>query len=381
MSTARPKLLMVSRSTPLHPGAGGMEEISWQLARDLCDEWAVEVLTSPIPGHKQDAFVDGITVRAVARGRPGRYGPAWWWQSARDRAARDADVVLSVSAGATAMLWRRTPVFIFQAHGTALAEAAATLRLRPRLWAAKAVRSLWWAAVDSVVYRRADVVVAASEHVRTGLVRPFYRRAWTRTRLLVIANGVPGPTLGEDAPRRAAGADIVAVTVSRLTHQKGVDRCIGAMVHAHERTELVVVGEGDEAAGLRAQAERLGVAERVRFVGRLSRGDVVGVLSTADIFVFPARGVEREGLPLALLEALASGVPVLVPVESKWPDDLSAVVEFVDMDDPEKLAREIAAKSRKRSSTSLLPRRYSADGMHDAYRELLAGLLSDRAVN
>jgi glycosyltransferase involved in cell wall biosynthesis len=84
-------------------------------------------------------------------------------------------------------------------------------------------------------------------------------------------------------------------------------------------------------------------------------------------------------LPLAPLEALAAGVPVLVPVESRWPDDLSAVFDFVEMGDPEKLAQEITEGVSRRSSVSLLPRRYSADGMRDEYRELLGGLLRDRA--
>ena len=376
--TVRPKLLVVSRSTPLHAGAGGMEEISWQLARALSAEWSVEVLTTPIPGRGRVSRLDGVTLHTVARGRPGRYGPAWWWQSARHRAAADADVVLSVSAGATAMLWRRRPAFVLQAHGTALAEAAATLRLRPRLWVAKVLRSMWWAAVDSSVYRRVDVVVAASEHVRAALLQPFYRGAWKRGRLAVIPNGVCEPVLDADVQRRSAQAGVVTIAVSRLTRQKGVDRCVDAMAQTPESTRLVVVGDGPEATALRVQANRLGVTDRVVFAGRRARDDVTAALAAADVFVFPAREVAREGLPLALLEALAAGLPVLVPVASRWPDDLSAVFDFVDMDDPEKLARQIAEAASRRSAVSLLPRRYSADGMYDAYQTVLGELLHDR---
>lgn len=150
------------------------------------------------------------------------------------------------------------------------------------------------------------------------------------------------------------------------------------MAQTPESTRLVVVGDGPEATALRVQADRLGVTDRVVFAGRRTRDDVTAALAAADVFVFPAREVAREGLPLAVLEALAVGLPVLVPVGSRWPDDLSAVFDVVDMNDPEELARQIAEAASRRSSVSLLPRRYCADGMRDAYQALLGELLRGR---
>jgi glycosyltransferase involved in cell wall biosynthesis len=70
---------------------------------------------------------------------------------------------------------------------------------------------------------------------------------------------------------------------------------------------LVVVGEGPEESALRGLGESLGVADRVRFLG--ARGDVPRLLAAFDAFALTSR---MEGLPLALLEAMAVGVPVLV---------------------------------------------------------------------
>lgn len=370
-----PKLLIVTRSTPLHPGAGGMEEISWQLAEQLSATWDVHVLTTPIAGHDSPTVRDGVTVHTVKRGRPGRYGLAWWSQTAHHPAARDANVVLSVSAGATAMTWRRRPAFVFQAHGNALSEALATLRSRPRLWPLKAARSLWWAGVDSITYRRMDVVAAASDHVRDGLLRRFYRGTWERTRLEVIPNGVHAPAAPAERDQPSTGDKIVAVTVSRLSRQKGVDRVIAALSDAPDHVMLLVVGDGEEELSLREQAARLGVADRVHFAGRLDRADVADALAAADVFVFPARNTEREGLPISILEALASGLPVLVPAESTWPDDLAEVMESIEMDDTTALAAALAAKIGPRTHVSTLPRPYSGDGMADAYRDLFDSLL------
>ena len=69
---------------------------------------------------------------------------------------------------------------------------------------------------------------------------------------------------------------------------------------------LVLVGSGTETEALRARAERSGVAAKVLILG--SRNDVPSFLAVADLFVFPSL---YEGLPLALAEAMAAGLPII----------------------------------------------------------------------
>ena len=81
-----------------------------------------------------------------------------------------------------------------------------------------------------------------------------------------------------------------------------------------ERIELDLVGGGALREELDALARRLGLAGRVRFRGPLPEPEVAALLDRADLFVLPsvvARDGQMEGLPVALMEALACGVPAV----------------------------------------------------------------------
>ena len=100
------------------------------------------------------------------------------------------------------------------------------------------------------------------------------------------------------------------ISVGRLTYQKGHTFLLQAMPAVLERfpnTHLALAGDGPLRADLEAEAARLGIQDRVHFLG--VRGDVPELLAAADVFVMPSRW---EGLPLALLEAMNAGKPVVV---------------------------------------------------------------------
>ena len=73
--------------------------------------------------------------------------------------------------------------------------------------------------------------------------------------------------------------------------------------------ELTVVGDGRYQAELEARAAQLGLGQRVRFLGRLPAGEAVRAeMKRADVFILPSR---QEGLPRAMVEAMALGLPCL----------------------------------------------------------------------
>jgi glycogen synthase len=122
------------------------------------------------------------------------------------------------------------------------------------------------------------------------------------TRLVRIPNGValaPAPAV------RPAGPGPTLLYVGRLQHAKGADHLVEALADVPEAI-LLLAGEGPDRAALEARVGELGLSERVRFLGR--RDDVAGLLRGATAFVLPSRS---EGLSNALLEALASGAPVV----------------------------------------------------------------------
>ena len=99
------------------------------------------------------------------------------------------------------------------------------------------------------------------------------------------------------------------MTVGRFSEQKGHRYLLAAIpdvLARHPATYFLWAGEGDLEADLRAEARRLGLEGQVRFLGR--RDDVPHLLAAADPFVLPSL---FEGLPLAVLEAMAARLPVV----------------------------------------------------------------------
>ena len=132
--------------------------------------------------------------------------------------------------------------------------------------------------------------------------------------LMVIPNGVDvsrfehvpatdSTSLGLAPGRRAI------VFVGRLDVQKGIDALLEQLPRvfaSQESHDLLLVGSGPEEPNLRRQVEKLGIGGRVHFAGR--RSDVPAILAASDVLVLPSRW---EGMPNVLLEAMASGKPVV----------------------------------------------------------------------
>ncbi len=167
----------------------------------------------------------------------------------------------------------------------------------------------WWLGhVDAYVATTAEIAAALEgegypasrlarlpNFVDTTLFRPFDPRAREAAREALDLRG-----------------RTVVVCSGRLTRRKNVDLLLDAFARACARARpaapplLVLLGDGPERAGLEARAARDDLRGRVRFGG--FRDDVGRWLGAADLFVLPSR---LEGLPNALLEAMAAGLPVL----------------------------------------------------------------------
>lgn len=131
-------------------------------------------------------------------------------------------------------------------------------------------------------------------------------------KLVVIPNGVEVSDV-EPVPRQALGVPADGYLVGcagRLSVEKGFDRVIEALAQPElrqRRIHLVLAGEGPMREALTALAARLGVADRVRLLGY--RDDLPRVLRALDTFVLAS---VHEGMPNALMEAMAQGVPCIV---------------------------------------------------------------------
>lgn len=99
----------------------------------------------------------------------------------------------------------------------------------------------------------------------------------------------------------------VLATVGALIPRKGQSFAIEALAQLPGAI-LVLAGKGEDENALKSQAERLGVADRVRFLGAVPHGELPVLLNAADVFVLPS---SSEGLANAWVEALACGTPVV----------------------------------------------------------------------
>lgn len=126
-------------------------------------------------------------------------------------------------------------------------------------------------------------------------------------KILVIHNGID-PSFGEIGFPLEKQHPTIGV-VGRLTAQKGIFYLISAIpiiAEKHKDIKVLIVGTGEEELVLRDLAEKIGVLEKIEFLGYV--GDVAPVMSSMDIFVLPS---VWEGFPYVLLEAMLLRKPVV----------------------------------------------------------------------
>ena len=133
----------------------------------------------------------------------------------------------------------------------------------------------------------------------------------------------------------------VLISVGALVERKGMHRvidCLPELINRHADLHYVIVGgaspEGDNRAELDAQAVRLGLGERVHFLGALPPDELKWALSASDVFVLATR---NEGWANVFLEAMACGLPVVTTdvggnAEVVCRDELGSIVPFGDAD-------------------------------------------------
>lgn len=176
--------------------------------------------------------------------------------------------------------------------------------------------------------------VVANSHGLADLAR----RAAGATPIDIIPNGVDTDRF-VPAARRPPSDSVRLCFVGRLVRQKGLDILLAALAKLPPTApwRLTLVGDGPERPELSARADRLGFADRIHFAGWTSRDALPGLLAAHDLFVFPSRD---EGMPNAVLEAMAAGLPVIATAiagseELVLPDQTGLLVP---PDDPDALA-------------------------------------------
>jgi glycosyltransferase involved in cell wall biosynthesis len=250
--------------------------------------------------HVADLDETGVPVRCLHAAAS--WDPRWWWRLRRLLATERPDVVHSHS-----------PV---PAIGARLAVRTMRPRNRPRLVTTE--HNVWeshkrvTAQVDAWTAGLDDAHVAVSEAVRDSMP-PRLRRRTEVVRHGIDVQSVRARAVGARSAARCelgiADDEVLVVTVANLRVTKGYTdllRAASHVVRGFGGSRFVAVGQGPDEEELRALHARLGLGDRFLFLGY--RDDAVQIMAAADLFCLASR---HEGLPLALMEALALGLPIV----------------------------------------------------------------------
>lgn len=316
------RLLALTTSYPLHPG-GSAGVFVQSLYRRLSERYTIDVVCPADTKVAQTSFNDftatDIRVHAV------RYLPKAW----RTLAQQAGGVLLSVKrapwracllpALLGALFWRclmrAGEADLIHANWTVcgvMAGIVGRLRRKPVITTlrgsdvARAEHSWLDRVILSLAVRTSVTVICVSEAMAERARRQFPHRA---TDIRACLNGVDEAFFRiVRTPPDGDGLRVLAV--GNLIRLKGFDVLIEAVARARDRDRMKVciVGDGVEEEALHALAAARGVSACFEFAGRLPVADMPGRFADADVLVLSSYS---EGRPNVVVEALASGLPVI----------------------------------------------------------------------
>jgi len=226
-------------------------------------------------------------------------------------------------------------------------------------------------------FRRFDAVVAVSRP----LARDLERTGVPSVRVHMVPNAWPAsdpPPL----PRDQARAQLAVPNgrfhvgwVGRLTPEKGADVLLAALARLTDLPVVAsVVGDGRGRPALEQLAARLGLGDRVRWLGNVA--EAARLFAAFDVFALSSR---TEGTPIVLFEAMAARTPIVASAVGGVPDVLSPQEALlVGADDPAALARAIrsvhadpaAAADRARRANERLAREFAPGPWLEQYERI-----------
>jgi glycosyltransferase involved in cell wall biosynthesis len=280
-------------------------------------------------------------------------------------------------------LVQRTGVDVVHAHGykadiyafLALRTSGVSLVSTCHNWIDSDQKLSFYGTLDRLILRGYAQVVAVSDEVRQRLLKSGVKvnkvsmiRNGIDLRPFDCASAVVRHELGWDAEQ-------IVGFVGRLSREKGADIFLDAAARVLAQcpdTKFVVAGDGPDRAELDALIDKLGIRDSVRMLGRCD--DMPGVYASLDIMVSASR---TEGLPIAILEGMASRLPLVATAVG----DVPTVIQdghtgvLAPAEDPASLAAAIvellrdAAKRKQLGSAAreLVENEFSAERMAADY--------------
>lgn len=325
------RIAFFARNTVAHPNPGGMETSFASMARLLANEGYTLALVTTVGFAETDEFAKLFDqVWVLPRTRVGSYSREWW-RATRGRGGWEdwrPDVVIGIGdagGGYASRPSSRNTVFVTHCHGTPLMEAASALSAGGAMSIPRAALNIARLPSRSRYYRASSVVWAVSERVAASVAG--IARGGPPIRIL--PNAIDPDRYEPSIELRSAvrselglpAAARVGLYLGRLDRQKGIDIAIKAMAKGGSPDFLLIAGKGTFEGTTRTLVARSDLTGRVLMLGHVMPSKVRELLTASDVLLLPTR--RREGLPMVILEAAASGLAVVASRTAAIPADLA----------------------------------------------------------
>jgi len=278
---------------------GGMEIAAYNTAKYLSKRGhEVHVITSLNNELPKESICDGFCTHRIRLWKT-KIGVILFWINiflALKKICPDIIHIHSISSGLPGLLSKkiwRIP-YIVTCHGSDVYLS----------WKFKKIRA-------KLVLKDADMVIALTEYMQKEIQKLYSKK------VVVIPNGIEldcFDVLPKEEIRTKLGIkedEKILIFVGTLRSIKGVKYLIQAMksiIQQDPKIKLMLVGDGEEKQSLKALSKELNIEKNIKFVGEVPHKNISEYLAAADIFVLPSLS---EGFSIVVLEAMASGLPIV----------------------------------------------------------------------
>ncbi|MEK9175388.1 MAG: glycosyltransferase family 4 protein [Patescibacteria group bacterium] len=327
------KPIILVFTTAYKPFVGGAELAIQEIATRLKDKYDFIILTARLrrASRKEEIYTEGTVIR-LGIGTPiidKLLLPFFAFFAARKIINQHKRVVLwsvmisyaSISAYFVKIFYNHIPFVL-------------TIQEGNREWE-KFPSKLWWH-----IFCKTKLI----NHITaiSNFLKDRAREKGYKGKISIVPNGVDEKLLTlstKRSDRQMADGPQIIFSTSRLVYKNGIDIVLDACAKLKDKFnfKLILAGDGEESQKLKLQSQRLGIEDRMEFLGGVQHQQLQEYYAKADIFVRPSRS---EGLGISFLEAMAAGLVTIGTPVGGIPDFLEdgKTGFFAKLEDAENLA-------------------------------------------
>ena len=172
------------------------------------------------------------------------------------------------------------------------------------------------------LFKKGDLCIPISEHMKCQLIS----LGCNEKKIILHRIGVDTKRFSFRPCRLPKDGIVRVISIARLIEKKGIEygiRAVASIIKRNKKIEYNIIGDGPLKDQLQRLVHELGITSSVKFFGWKEQQEIVGMLNIGDILLAPSvtgKDGDQEGIPVAIMEAMAIGLPVLATKHSGIPE-------------------------------------------------------------